>query len=57
MGYVDYESRGMIGLLQINRPETLNALNSAVLEDLSAALDQMDLSQVRCQIVRGAGEK
>lgn len=57
MGYVDYESRGMIGLLQINRPETLNALNSAVLEDLSAALDQVDLSQVRCLIVRGAGEK
>lgn len=57
MGYVDYEIKDKIGLIQIHRPETLNALNSAVLEDLSAALDQVDLNEIRCLIIRGAGEK
>lgn len=57
MSYVDYEVKDRIGLIRINRPETLNALNSAVLDDLSAALDLVDLEEVRCLIVRGAGDK
>ena len=50
-----YEKQENIGILTINRPEALNALNSQVLADLDAALDAIDLDAVRCLIVRGAG--
>ena len=57
MGYVTYETEGAVGILTITRPEALNALNSAVLEDLSAALDAVDLNEIRCLILTGAGDK
>ena len=37
--------------------KALNALNSAVLEELDAALDAIDLDAVRCLILTGAGQK
>ena len=43
MGYVDYETEGAVGIITINRPKALNALNPEVLDDLSAVLDQVDL--------------
>lgn len=49
-----------IAILTINRPESLNALNSEVLSLLSSKLDEvkkMDFDKVRCLIVTGAGEK
>ena len=57
MGYVKYEAEGAVGILTIDRPKALNALNSEVLEDLNAALDQVDLNEIRCLILTGAGEK
>ena len=57
MGYVKYETEGAVGILTIDRPKALNALNSEVLEDLNAALDQVDLDTVRCLILTGSGEK
>ena len=57
MGFIDYEVEGQVGIITINRPKALNALNSQVLEDLDAALDAVDLDTVRCLIVTGAGEK
>ena len=57
MGYVTYEAEGAVGILTIDRPKALNALNSEVLEDLNAALDQVDLDVIRCLILTGAGEK
>ncbi len=57
MGFVDYEVNGAVGKITINRPEALNALNSAVLDELNAVLDQVDVNAVRCLIVTGAGEK
>ena len=47
----------MVGIITINRPKALNALNSAVLEELDATLDQVDLDAVRCLVLTGAGEK
>ena len=38
MGYVDYEQEGFVGIVTINRPKALNALNEEVLKDLEAAL-------------------
>ncbi len=57
MSFVNYEVEGPIGVLTINKEKSLNALNSQVLEDLSAALDAVDLDTVRCLIITGAGKK
>lgn len=57
MGFVTYEVKGMVGIVTIDRPKALNALNSAVLEDLEAVIDAVDLDAVRCLILTGAGEK
>ena len=55
MSFVKYEPKGNIAYLIIDREKALNALNSQVLADLDAALDAVDLSEIRCLIVRGAG--
>ena len=57
MGFVLYEQKDAVGIVTINRPEALNALNSAVLDELDAVIDAVDLNTVRCLILTGAGEK
>ncbi|MDD5940107.1 MAG: enoyl-CoA hydratase-related protein [Lachnospiraceae bacterium] len=57
MGFVDYEVEGAVGLVTINRPKALNALNSAVLDDLKAVIEGVDTKTVRCLIITGAGDK
>lgn len=57
MSFVNYENKGAYSIITINNPSQLNALNSKVLDDLSAALDEIDLNTVRAVIVTGAGEK
>ena len=57
MEFITYEVEGAVGLLTINRPKALNALNSGVLDELNAALDAVDLDTVRCLILTGAGTK
>ena len=52
------ETHGAVTLITLNRPASLNALNSAVLEELIAAFAafEADPSQ-RCAVLTGAGEK
>ena len=52
------EQRGAVTLVTLNRPEALNALSSAVLEDLISAFAafQADENQ-RCAVITGSGEK
>ena len=57
MGFVDYEEDGYVGIMIINRPQALNALNKDVLKDIEAAFDAVDLSRIRTIILTGAGEK
>jgi len=57
MEFVLYEQKGGIATITINREKALNALNSQVLEELDGALDSVDLTQVRCLIITGAGAK
>ena len=57
MGFVNYEVNGAVAVITINRPEALNALNSAVLDDLNAVLDGIDVDSVRAVVLTGAGEK
>ena len=57
MNNVDYRVEGSVGIVTINRPKALNALNTEVLADLQAVFDGIDLQQVRAVILTGAGEK
>lgn len=57
MSFVLSRQEGYLLTLTLNRPEALNALNGQVFEDLDRALDQVDLSTVRCLILTGAGER
>ena len=57
MSFVTYEQDGYVGVITINRPEALNALNVQVLKDLDAVIDNIDLDETRAVIVTGAGEK
>ena len=57
MEYITYEVEGQIGIITINRPKALNALNSTVLDELDKTLDGVDLESIRCLILTGAGEK
>ena len=57
MSFVTYEQDGYVGVITINRPEALNALNTQVLKDLDAVIDNIDLDETRAVIVTGAGEK
>lgn len=55
---ITVEKKGRIGLITINRPDKLNALNSQVHLDGVAALDQFAAEpDVRAVVITGAGEK
>lgn len=57
MNFITYEQDGFVGVITINRPKALNALNSDVLKELDACLDGIDLETTRALILTGAGEK
>lgn len=57
MEFVLYEQKGAVGIVTINREKALNALNSTVLEELDATFDAINLDEVRCVILTGAGQK
>jgi len=57
MEYIVYEQKGQYAIITISREKALNALNSQVLEELDATLDAVDLNEVRCLILTGAGAK
>lgn len=57
MTHVRYERTGAVAMVTIDRPEVLNALDEAVLNDLDAAIDQVDPAVTHCVIVTGAGRR
>lgn len=57
MCFVTYEKDGFVGIITVNRPQALNALNSQVLKDLDHVLNEIDLKETRVVIVTGAGDK
>ena len=57
MEVILYEQKGHIATITINREKALNALNSQVLDELNQVLDGVDLNEVRCLILTGAGQK
>lgn len=57
MALIEYEVKGAIAILTVNRPKAMNALNSDVLKELRDTLDAVDLNTIRCLIITGAGNK
>jgi enoyl-CoA hydratase/carnithine racemase len=52
------ERVGAIATVTLNRPQRLNALDRAMWEQLSAAMDTLAAhDEVRCVVLRGAGDK
>lgn len=60
MGYenIIYEVDGAIATITFNRPKALNALNGALLSELSSALDDIAANEdIRVLVLTGAGDK
>ncbi|MBS7183230.1 MAG: enoyl-CoA hydratase/isomerase family protein, partial [Eubacterium sp.] len=57
MEFITYEQDGYVGVITINRPKALNALNSQVLDELKATLDAVNVDETRALVLTGAGEK
>ena len=56
MSFVTLEQKGPVGIITMNRPEALNALNEQVLRDLSDVLDQVEENEeILVAVVTGAG--
>ena len=55
--FVTYEQEGFVGIITINRPQALNALNSTVLNDLEETFKAVDLDNTRALILTGAGDR
>ncbi len=49
------ETRGRVGLLTLNRPKALNALNDALMDELGAALLAFDANEeIGCMVITGS---
>jgi enoyl-CoA hydratase len=49
------ETRGRVGLIRLNRPQALNALNSAVMRELARAIDGFEADDgIGCMIITGS---
>jgi enoyl-CoA hydratase len=49
------ETRGPVGLIRLNRPQALNALNAALMDEVSAAVDAFEADDaIGCLVVTGS---
>jgi len=49
------ETRGRVGLIRLNRPQALNALNSAVMRELAHAIDVFEANDdIGCMVITGS---
>jgi enoyl-CoA hydratase len=49
------ETRGKVGLIRLNRPQALNALNSGLMRELAAAVDAFEAdSAIGCMVITGS---
>jgi enoyl-CoA hydratase len=49
------ETRGRVGLIRLNRPQALNALNRALLRELGEAVDAFDAdAKIGCMVITGS---
>lgn len=58
MEHLHFDKVGCAGLLQINRPKALNALNTATLSELLHAISTLSVSEkLSALVITGAGDK
>ena len=57
MEMIKFEQRDHVGIVTIDRPKALNALNSQGLDELNEVFDSIDLNTVRAVVLTGSGEK
>ena len=51
------ETRGRVGLITLNRPEALNALNAQLIGELNQALDSLDADRdIGCIVITGSAK-
>src|SRR5579864_4652622 len=56
--YILVERNEHVGIITLNRPKELNALNFSLISELAGALEELDRDQtIRCIVITGAGEK
>ncbi|HEX2725104.1 MAG TPA: enoyl-CoA hydratase, partial [Beijerinckiaceae bacterium] len=49
------ETRGKVGLVTLNRPQALNALNATLVDELNAALDALEANRdIACVVITGS---
>ena len=49
------ETRGRVGIIRLNRPQALNALNAALMREVSAAVDAFEADpNIGCMLVTGS---
>jgi enoyl-CoA hydratase len=53
--HIIVETRGRVGLIRLHRPQALNALNSALIAELSAAIDAFEADdKIGCVVITGS---
>jgi enoyl-CoA hydratase len=53
--HIIVETRGRVGLVRLNRPQALNALNDALMRELTAAVDAFEVDDnIGCMIITGS---
>jgi enoyl-CoA hydratase len=56
--YILVERDESVGIVTLNRPKELNALNTQLVSELATALEEFDRDEaIRCIVLTGAGEK
>ncbi len=56
--YILVERDEQVGIVTLNRPKELNALNTRLVGELAQALEEFDRDEaIRCIVITGAGEK
>ena len=51
-----YEPRDGVGIITLNRPDALNALNSQLMDELTAAIDNLEADDtIGCIVITGSG--
>ena len=52
--HIIVETKGRVGIIRLNRPQALNALNLALMEELAAAIDVFDADDnIGCMLITG----
>ena len=57
MGVVETRKEGAVGIITVNRPEALNAVNAEVMDGLMAAAEAFDRDEtIGCIVITGEGK-